>query len=256
MAGMFLSPGSKLPIDVPLISQISLAKHKLFRLSRQEGAEHRVPSARPFGAEAPVRPRWSHAPERTLSLSGRGQPPIMNRGAPCQTVTLLCPRPTPHHPPGHSLPALLPLWTAGPAEPRGLRPGGQATLEQDISLSSRDVARGTGKRRWGAQHPPATPWNRRAPPWPHFCFSWKSLRQALGLARSIRKPCVQRTDSAEPLSSARLSLGPRSVPWVLTFPSATGTKLRNSSTWPTASQSTKSSTGGCTLWACRKSRTT
>lgn len=54
MAGMFLSPGSKLPIDVPLISQISLAKHKLFRLSRQGGAEHRIPSARPFGTEAPV----------------------------------------------------------------------------------------------------------------------------------------------------------------------------------------------------------
>lgn len=54
MAGMFLSPGSKLPIDVPLISQISFAKHKLFRLSRQRGAEHQIPSVRPFGAEAPV----------------------------------------------------------------------------------------------------------------------------------------------------------------------------------------------------------
>lgn len=30
------------------------AKHKLFRLSRQRGAEHQIPSARPFGAEDPV----------------------------------------------------------------------------------------------------------------------------------------------------------------------------------------------------------
>lgn len=36
----------------------------------------------------------------------------------------------------------------------------------------------------------------------------------------------------------------------------TGTKLRNSSTWPTESQSEYSSTGACTCWAFRKSRTT
>lgn len=45
-------------------------------------------------------------------------------------------------------------------------------------------------------------------------------------------------------------------PQVLTFLSGAGTKLRNSSTWPTASQSTKSSTRGCTFWAWRKFRTT
>ena len=138
------------------------------------------------------------------------------------TALVTCPRaervsavPTarPHRPPWRSLPALPELWTAGPAEPRGLRPGGQAPFQWDVPLSSRDVARGgAGTRRLGAQHPPATPWNRRALPWPHFCFSWKSLKQALGLARSIRKPCVQRTDSAEPRASARLSPGPRAVP--------------------------------------------
>lgn len=87
-AGMFLSPGSKLPIDGPLINQISLAKHTLLRLSRQRGAEHQIPSARPFGAEAPVRLHWSRAPERTASLLCPRPAPIVLRGAPCQ----LCPR--------------------------------------------------------------------------------------------------------------------------------------------------------------------
>lgn len=49
---------------------------------------------------------------------------------------------------------------------------------------------------------------------------------------------------------------PPGAPQALTLPSGAGTKLRNSSTWPTASQSTKSSSGGCTFCACRKSRTT
>lgn len=58
--------------------------------------------------------------------------------------------------------------------------------------------------------------------------------------------------SSPPDPAARNS----SVSQVLTFLSEAGTKLRNSSTWPTANQSTKSSTGGCTLCAWRKSRTT
>lgn len=42
---------------------------------------------------------------------------------------------------------------------------------------------------------------------------------------------------------------------LVTFRSGAGTKQRNSSTWPTASQSEKSSTGACTRWAKRKSLT-
>lgn len=70
------------------------------------------------------------------------------------TALVTCPRaervsavPTarPHRPPWRSLPALPELWTAGPAEPRGLRPGGQAPFQWDVPLSSRDVARGGGR---------------------------------------------------------------------------------------------------------------
>lgn len=45
------------------------------------------------------------------------------------------------------------------------------------------------------------------------------------------------------------------LPGSITFRSGAGTKLRNSSTCPTWSQSEKSSTGACTFWATRKSRT-
>lgn len=45
------------------------------------------------------------------------------------------------------------------------------------------------------------------------------------------------------------------LPGPVTFRSGAGTKLRNSSTCPTLSQSEKSSTGACTFWASRKSRT-
>lgn len=71
------------------------------------------------------------------------------------TALVTCPRaervsavPTarPHRPPWRSLPALPELWTAGPAEPRGLRPGGQAPFQWDVPLSSRDVARGGQER--------------------------------------------------------------------------------------------------------------
>jgi hypothetical protein len=42
-----------------------------------------------------------------------------------------------------------------------------------------------------------TPSKSRDRPWPHFCFSWNSLKQAPGLARRSRKPCVWRTGTAE-----------------------------------------------------------
>lgn len=42
-----------------------------------------------------------------------------------------------------------------------------------------------------------TPSKRRDLPWPHFCFSWNSLKQALGLARRSRKPCVWRAGTTE-----------------------------------------------------------
>lgn len=58
---MFLSPGSKLPNDGPLINQISLAKHTLLRLSRQRGLGVN-PKCWPFEAEAPVRLHWSTRP--------------------------------------------------------------------------------------------------------------------------------------------------------------------------------------------------
>lgn len=88
----------------------------------------------------------------------------MHRGTPCQTVTLLCLRPTPHHAPWRSLPALPLLWTAGPAEPRGLRPGGQATLQQDIPLSSRDVARGDRKAAMRGTAPTGNPLEQEGAP--------------------------------------------------------------------------------------------
>lgn len=77
----------------------------------------------------------------------------------------------------------------------------------------------------------------------------------------------QHTNQLQPTSFFHFLTGADS-PWVLhypihsslrsqlTFVPGMGMKVMNSSTWPTVSQSEYSSTGACTCWACRKSRTT